>query len=86
MVFIHGGGYIIGTSAIGLYSGARLVARGDVVYVSINYRLGAFGYVDFSQFSTPERQFDSNLGLRDQVAALEWVQRNISASAAIRTT
>lgn len=79
MVFIHGGGYVIGTSALGLYSGARLAVRGDVVVVSINYRLGAFGYVDFSEFSTAAHRFDSNLGLRDQVAALEWVRRNISA-------
>ncbi|MFC9996148.1 carboxylesterase/lipase family protein [Nocardia sp. NPDC127526] len=79
MVFIHGGGYIIGTSALGLYSGARLAATGDVIVVSINYRLGAFGYVDFGEFSTPAHRFDSNLGLRDQVAALEWVRRNIAA-------
>ncbi|MBB5914596.1 para-nitrobenzyl esterase [Nocardia transvalensis] len=79
MVFIHGGGYVLGTSALGLYSGARLAVRGDVIVVSMNYRLGAFGYVDFSEFSTPERPFDSNLGLRDQVAALEWVRRNIGA-------
>lgn len=79
MVFIHGGGYILGTSALGLYSGARLAVRGDVIVVSLNYRLGAFGYVDFGEFSTGTRQFDSNLGLRDQVAALEWVQRNIGA-------
>ncbi|MEU6558960.1 carboxylesterase/lipase family protein [Nocardia nova] len=79
MVFIHGGGYVLGTSALRLYSGARLALRGDVVVVSFNYRLGAFGYVDFGEFSTPARPFDSNLGLRDQVAALEWVQRNIAA-------
>ncbi len=79
LVFIHGGGYVIGTSALSLYSGSRLAERGDVVVVSMNYRLGAFGYVDFSEFSTPERPFESNLGLRDQVAALRWVQRNIAA-------
>ncbi|MTE15577.1 carboxylesterase/lipase family protein [Nocardia aurantiaca] len=79
MVFIHGGGYMIGTSALRLYSGARLAVRGDVIVVSVNYRLGAFGYVDFGEYSTPESRFDSNLGLRDQVAALEWVRRNIGA-------
>ncbi|WP_280501239.1 carboxylesterase/lipase family protein [Nocardia farcinica] len=78
MVFIHGGGYVMGTSALSLYSGARLAQRG-VVVVTLNYRLGAFGYVDFSQFATPSRPFDNNLGLRDQVAALEWVRRNIAA-------
>ncbi len=79
MVFIHGGAYLVGSSSMGLYDGRRLVRRGGIVYVSINYRLGALGYLDFTQFSTPERPFDSNLGLRDQVAALEWVQRNIEA-------
>lgn len=79
MVFIHGGAYLLGSSSMGLYNGKRLVRRGDIVYVSINYRLGALGYLDFTQFSTPERTFESNLGLRDQVAALEWVQRNIEA-------
>ncbi|MEC3951743.1 carboxylesterase/lipase family protein [Nocardia sp. CDC153] len=79
MVFIHGGGYMIGTSALRLYSGARLALRGDVIVVSINYRLGAFGYLDFGEYSTPTAQFDSNMGLRDQVAALEWVRRNIGA-------
>ncbi|NQE90126.1 carboxylesterase/lipase family protein [Nocardia terpenica] len=79
LVFVHGGGYVIGTSAVELYSGARLAVRGDVVVVSINYRLGAFGYVDFSEFSTTGRSFDSNLGLRDQVAALTWVRGNIAA-------
>ncbi len=78
MVFVHGGAYTLGMSATALYGGQSLVRRGDIVYVSINYRLGSLGYLDFTQFSTPERPFDSNLGLRDQVAALEWVQRNIA--------
>ncbi|WP_072689709.1 carboxylesterase/lipase family protein [Rhodococcus marinonascens] len=78
MVFIHGGAYSGGSSSSPLYGGESLVRRGDIVYVSINYRLGALGYLDFTQFSTPERPFDSNLGLRDQVAALEWVRRNIA--------
>ncbi|WP_280233517.1 carboxylesterase/lipase family protein [Nocardia cyriacigeorgica] len=79
MVFIHGGGYMFGTSALSLYSGARLAVGGDVIVVSLNYRLGAFGYADFGEFGTEERPFDSNLGLRDQIAALEWVRTNIAA-------
>ncbi len=79
MVFIHGGAYMYGSSATGLYRGRRLALKGDVVVVSMNYRLGLFGYGDFTRYSTPERPFDSNCGLRDQVAALEWVQRNIAA-------
>ncbi|PTR30547.1 para-nitrobenzyl esterase [Rhodococcus sp. OK519] len=79
MVYIHGGAHTAGTSSDPLYSGASLVRRGDVVFVSLNYRLGALGYLDFREFSTAERPFDVNLGLRDQIAALEWVQRNIAA-------
>ncbi|WP_459548083.1 carboxylesterase/lipase family protein [Nocardia sp. X0981] len=78
MVFIHGGGYLFGTSALRLYSGVQLAADGDVIVVTINYRLGPFGYADFSEFSTPESPYDSNLGLRDQIAALRWVQTNIA--------
>ena len=79
MVFIHGGGYVFGTSAVSLYAGTGLAAHHDVIVVSFNYRLGVFGYVDFTDFATPDRPVDSNLGLRDQVAALEWVHRNIAA-------
>ncbi|WP_348538062.1 carboxylesterase family protein [Nocardia carnea] len=78
MVFIHGGGNLFGTSALRLYGGVQLAADGDVVVVSINYRLGAFGYADFSEFSTPGSPYESNLGLRDQIAALRWVQANIA--------
>lgn len=78
LVFIHGGAYVTGGSSEPIYQGNHLVERGDIVYVSLNYRLGALGYLDFSGFSTAQRPFDSNLGLRDQVAALEWVQRNIA--------
>lgn len=79
MVFVHGGAYSGGTASTPRYLGTELVARGSIVHVSFNYRLGVLGYVDFSEFSTQERHFASNLGVRDQLAALEWVQRNISA-------
>ena len=79
MVFVHGGGYTIGSSRLGLYGGQALARRGDLVYVSMNYRLGALGYLDLTAWATPERPVESNLGLRDQVAALEWVRDNIAA-------
>jgi para-nitrobenzyl esterase len=78
MFFIHGGGYILGSSATPLYDGAALARRG-CVYVSVNYRLGALGCVDFSSLSTPEHPIADNLFLRDLVAALEWVRENIAA-------
>jgi para-nitrobenzyl esterase len=79
MVFIHGGGYSAGSSRDFSGQGEGFVRTGEVVYVSFNYRLGALGYLDLTRYSTPERPIDSNLGLRDQVAALEWVQANIGA-------
>lgn len=78
MVFIHGGGYILGSSATPLYDGAALARRG-CVYVSVNYRLGALGCLDLSSLSTPDVTIDSNLFLRDLVMALRWVKDNISA-------
>jgi len=78
MVFIHGGGYILGSSATPLYDGAALARRG-CVYVSVNYRLGALGCLDLSSLSTPETTIDSNLFLRDLVLALQWVRDNIAA-------
>jgi para-nitrobenzyl esterase len=79
MVFIHGGGYSAGSSRDFSEQGDSFIHAGPVVYVTFNYRLGALGYLDFTRYSTPDRPFDSNLGLRDQVAALRWVQANIAA-------
>jgi para-nitrobenzyl esterase len=77
MVFIHGGGYIMGSSATPLYDGAALARRG-CVYVSVNYRLGALGCLDLSSLSTPDITIDSNLYLRDLVLALQWIRDNIT--------
>lgn len=79
MVFIHGGAYILGTAATPLYDGSLLARSQDVIVVTVQYRFGPFGYLDLGAFATEDRPFDSNLGLKDQVAALQWVQRNIAA-------
>ncbi|AWB96589.1 carboxylesterase [Agromyces badenianii] len=79
MVFIHGGAYSVGSSGEYPRQGERLVRQHGVVYVSLNYRLGALGWLDFRAYSRPHRPIEANLGLRDQVAALEWVRRNIRA-------
>lgn len=78
-VFIHGGGYSSGSSRDFSGQGESFVDSRRVVYVSFNYRLGALGYLDFSRYSSRSRRFDSNLGLRDQLALLRWVQANIAA-------
>ncbi|MGB8388011.1 carboxylesterase/lipase family protein [Mycobacterium sp.] len=75
MFFVHGGGYMLGSST--LYNGGRLACRG-CVFVSVNYRLGVFGGIDLSSLSTPDRPIDGNLALRDLVQALRWVRDNVS--------
>ncbi|ORI17136.1 carboxylesterase [Rhodococcus sp. 1163] len=79
MVWIHGGAYSLGSSAQSVYDGRRLAELGDLVLVTVNYRVGAFGFLDLSSFSTAETVFETNLGLRDQIAALEWVQRCVES-------
>ena len=67
LVWIHGGAFTNGTAHMAWYDGAALVERGDVVVVTINYRLGALGYLG-----------DTNCGTLDKVSALRWVQRHIA--------
>lgn len=78
MVWIHGGAFLLGSGSSPLYSGRALARRGDVVVVSIHYRLGALGFLPIFRL-LPEGPFASNPGVRDQIAALEWVRENVSA-------
>ena len=73
LVWIHGGAFASGSGSLPWYSGERFAANGDVVVVSINYRLGALGFLCLPGVS------DGNLGLLDQVAALRFVRDNIAA-------
>jgi para-nitrobenzyl esterase len=77
MVWIHGGGFTGGSGAVPWYDATRLCQRGDVVVVTINYRLGALGwlYVDHLDGAPAG---SGNAGLADQVAALRWVRDNIA--------
>jgi para-nitrobenzyl esterase len=79
MVWVHGGAYVFGSASQPLYDGGVLAAGGDVVLVTVNYRVGALGFLDLSSFSTSSSRFDSNLGLRDVLASLRWVRDNIAA-------
>jgi len=77
--WIHGGALSSGSGSDALYDGAALAARGLVV-VSINYRLGALGFLAHPQLSAESsRHVSGNYGLLDQIAALRWVNRNIAA-------
>ena len=75
LVWIHGGGFVIGSGSQSIYDCRKLARRGDVVVVTINYRLGVFGFLDLGQ---PERA-TPNAGLLDQIAALGWVRDHIAA-------
>ena len=72
MVWIHGGAFTLGSGSEQLYSGANLAARGDVVVVTINYRLGALGFLHEPALG------ETNFGMRDMIAALRWVRDNIA--------
>lgn len=74
MVFIHGGGFSTGSSMTYEYYGVPLVAVGNIVLVTINYRLGALGFLD-----TGDDASTGNYGLLDQAMALQWVRNNIEA-------
>ncbi|SDH59340.1 carboxylesterase/lipase family protein [Nonomuraea jiangxiensis] len=74
LVWLHGGGFSTGSGAEAWYDGALLAERGPMVVVTLNYRLGALGYLYLSQYFAP-----ANLGLLDQMAALRWVRENIAA-------
>ena len=68
LVWIHGGAYVTGRRSMPWYDGSRLGELGDVVVVTINYRLGALGFLGVR-----------NSGTLDQVGALRWVARNIAS-------
>ena len=76
MVWLHGGGFSTGSANEEGYDGENLSRSGDVVVVSVNHRLNVFGYLDLSAYG--EKYKDSvNVGIRDIVASLEWIQDNI---------
>jgi para-nitrobenzyl esterase len=85
MVFIHGGGNTIGSASevtqagYRLYDGARLAARGNVIVVTLQYRLGALGFLAHRSLASEANGVAGNHGLLDQIEALRWVQRNVRA-------
>ena len=78
MVFFHGGAYAWGGTTDPMYDGQNFVkAHQDVILITANYRLGLMSWADFSKVPGGEEYTDVNLGIRDHIAALQWVQKNI---------
>ena len=73
MVWIYGGGFYSGTSTLTIYDGKILASLGDVIVVSIGYRVGALGFLSLGG----HREAPGNAGMFDQLMALDWVRQNI---------
>ena len=74
LFWIHGGAFTSGTGADPTSDGGNMASRGDVVVVTINYRLSTLGFL-----ALPNTTITGNFGIGDQIIALEWVQQNIRA-------
>lgn len=79
MVWIHGGAFLFGSGSSPWYDGTAFAANGDVVVVTINYRMNVFGFFHLADLFGEDYAVSGNCGLLDQIAALRWVQENIEA-------
>lgn len=79
MVWIHGGAFVWGAGDTPWYDGTKFALHGDVVVVTINYRLGPFGFMHMADLFPGEFAGSGNAGILDQIAALEWVRDCIAA-------
>jgi para-nitrobenzyl esterase len=78
MVWIYGGGYNAGSGSQPMYDGEALAKKGAVI-VTLNYRLGAFGFFSYPELTKEsDRRTAANFGMMDTIAALQWVQKNIA--------
>lgn len=78
MVYMHGGGYVAHAANFPIYDGGNLCRRGDVVVVTLNHRLNAFGYLYLAELGGPELAASGNVGQLDLILALQWVRDNIA--------
>jgi len=79
MVWLHGGGFTSGSASSHYADGTRLAKKGDVVLVSVNHRLNAFGYLYLAELGGEQYADSGNCGNLDIIRALTWVQENIEA-------
>ena len=78
VVWLHGGSFVTGSGAAPMIRGASLARRGDVVYVSLNYRLGILGFLFNEALADGELSAPGNFGILDQLFALEWIKEEIA--------
>ena len=79
MVWVHGGSFTAGSGSFDLYHGGNLSSREDMVVVTINYRLGSLGYLALPELKAEDKDHSTgNMGILDQIQALEWVRDNIA--------
>jgi len=79
LVFVHGGGFVQGSGSVDIYNGEGLASKGIIV-VTLNYRVGIFAYFAHPDLrKESEHNVSGNYGVMDQIAALQWVHRNIAA-------
>src|SRR6202007_1541611 len=79
LVWIHGGGFVSGSGACAVYDGEAFAKQG-IVFVSINYRQGIFGFLAHPDLTAESaNKASGNYGILDQIAALKWVQENIGS-------
>ncbi len=78
MIWLHGGGFTSGSGGFKIYDGVNLAGKHDVVVVTVNHRLNAFGYLYLADLGGAKYAHSSNVGMLDIVAALEWVRDNIA--------
>ncbi|WP_149402573.1 carboxylesterase/lipase family protein [Dictyobacter arantiisoli] len=79
LVWLHGGAFVSGSGAEPWTDGSSFARNGDIVVVTLNYRLGALGFLYLDGLTASLDEAVSNRGLLDQIAALEWIQENIAA-------
>lgn len=77
MVWLHGGGYSVGSGSSPLYWGGNLARSGDVVVITLNHRLGLLGFLELEELFGERYAGSGNAGVLDLIAALEWVKTNV---------
>jgi len=79
MVWIHGGAFSMGSGSMQMYRTGTIASNGNIVLFTLNYRLGALGFLNLNELTKGRIPSTGNEGLQDQVAALRWVRDNVAA-------